>query len=85
MVAKYVPELCRLASMCCFNQFYLKEVLSNQFVCEVHNKAIQLLSDRNVTFSKAVKTAQSIGAVHIHSQALRMVPNLTVGPLMKSS
>lgn len=85
-VIEYVAELRRLASRCSFNRGYLEEVLRDRFVCGVHSEATRkkLLSEGDVTFSKAVETAQSLEAVNVHSQALKTTSDLTVGTVRNS-
>ena len=62
-IANYIAELRRLASKCSF-EGYLDEALRDRFVCGLKNEAIQrkLLSEVELTFSKAVEIARSMEA-----------------------
>lgn len=70
-VNDFAAELRRLASTCDFGQF-LQDALRDRFVCGLSNAAIQkkLLSQKELTFTKAIEIAQAMEAAAAHSAAL---------------
>ena len=60
-ITEYVAELRRLAATCEFGEF-LNDALRDRLVCGQRNESVQkrLLSEANLTFSKALKLAQSM-------------------------
>ncbi|XP_035245407.1 uncharacterized protein LOC118211929 isoform X2 [Anguilla anguilla] len=63
-VAQYVGVLKKLAEHCEFGD-YLDEVMRDRFVCGLRNEAIQqrLLTEKSLTFRKAVEVAVSVDTV----------------------
>ena len=78
-VAVYVAELQRLATTCDFGD-YPDQALRDRFVCGLRSEAIQksLLSETELDFTRAIKVAQGIEAVHKNTQTLKG-PELIVG------
>jgi hypothetical protein len=70
-VKDFAAELRRLASTCDFGQF-LSEALRDRFVCGLSNASIQkkLLSEKDLTFAKAIDIAHGMEAAASHSAAL---------------
>ena len=70
--AEYVAELRKLASPCKFGD-YLNEALRDRFVCGLRSESTQkwLLSEVDLTLTKAVSIAQSMEAAESEAHTLR--------------
>ena len=70
--AEYVAELRKLASPCEFGD-YLNEALRDRFVCGLRSESTQkrLLSEVDLTLTKAVSIAQSMEAAESEAHTLR--------------
>ena len=76
-VAEYLR---RLAAKCSFGN-YLEEALRDRLVCGLRNECIQkrLLSEADLTLSKAVHIAKSLKAASQSAQTLKGTVDLPVG------
>ena len=72
-VAEYIAELRKLATPCKFGE-YLDKVLRDRLVCGLRSEAIQkrLLSEAELSLTKAVTTAQSMEAADLEAKSLRV-------------
>ena len=70
-VSEYVAELRKLCARCEFAEF-LNDALRDRFVCGLNNAVLQkrLLSEKNLTFTKAVEIAQGSEAAERGSKRL---------------
>ena len=80
MIAEFVAELKRLAATCEFGQ-YLNDALRDRFVCGLLHEGMQkhLLSEPDLTFTRAVEIAQGIAAAEKNIQDFRRKEITTVG------
>ena len=71
-IADYDVALRKLATNCKFGH-YLEDALRNRFVCGLSNKAIQrrLLSEPDLTLTKAMELAQGMEAAERNSKSLK--------------
>ena len=72
-VAEYIAELRKLATPCEFWE-YLDQALRDRLVCGLRSEAIQkrLLSEAELSLTKAVTTAQSMEAADLEAKSLRV-------------
>ena len=72
-VAEYIAELRKLATPCEFGE-YLDQALRDRLVCGLRSEAIQkrLLSEAELSLTKAVTTAQSMEAADLEAKSLRV-------------
>ena len=74
-IAKYVAELRRLTTHCKFENTvdYLEESLRDHFVCglRTENMRKRLLTEKNLTFTKALEIAQSLETATKDAQRLK--------------
>ena len=84
-VAEYITELRKLATPCEFGE-YLNQALRDRLVCGLRSEAIQkrLLSEADLSLTKAVTTAQSMEAADLEAKSLR-VEKSTVSTVKASS
>lgn len=78
-VADYVAELRRLAAKCKFEDTkeFLEESLRDRFVCGLKTESVRkrLLTEAELTFSKAVEVAQSLETAAKDAQQLKKDPS----------
>ena len=79
-IAEFVAELNRLAATCEFGR-YLNNALRDRFVCGLLHEGMQkrLLSEPDLTFTRAVEIAQGIAAAEKNIQDFRRKEITTVG------
>ena len=74
-IAEYVAELRRLATHCKFEDTvdYLEESLRDRFVCGLRTESTRkrLLTEKNLTFTKALEMAQSLETATKDAQQLK--------------
>ena len=70
--SEYVAELRRLVTHCQFGD-YLEQALQDCFVCRLRHKNTQkqLLTEANLTLSKAIETARTIEAAELQATQLK--------------
>ena len=85
IVAEYITELRKLATPCEFGE-YLNQAFKDRLVCGLCSEAIQmrLLSEADLSLTKAVTTAQSMEAADLEAKSLR-VEKSTVSTVKASS
>ena len=69
-IAEYVAELRKLAAPCDFGA-YLNDALRDRFVCGLCSTQKRLLSEADLTLTKAISIAQSMEAAESESHSLR--------------
>ena len=71
-IAEYIAELRKLATPCEFRG-YLNEALRDRFVCGLRSESTQrrLLSEMDLSLTKAISIAQSMEAAESESHSLR--------------
>ena len=79
-IAEFVAKLKRLAATCEFGQ-YLNDALRDRFVCGLLHEGMQkhLLSEPDLTFTRAVEIAQGIAAAEKNIQDFRRKEITMVG------
>ena len=78
-ISEYVAELRRLATHCEFGD-YLQQALRDRFVCGIRHENTQkrLLTEANLTLTKAIETARSIEAAEVHASQLKGINGVPV-------
>ena len=71
-IAVYIAELCKLAMPCEFGQ-YLDQALCDRLVCGLRSETTQkrLLSEADLSLTKAVTIAQSMEAAEFKAKSLQ--------------
>ena len=74
-LAEYVAAICKLAKHCTFGDT-LDEMLHDKSVCSIANAAVQnhLLTEPEMTFTKAVTIAQAVELAGKGSRELQSTP-----------
>ena len=71
-IVELVAQLKKLSTHCEFGD-YLKDALQDRLVCGLKNQNIQpsLLSEKDLSYDKALELAQSMEAAHMKSQEFK--------------
>lgn len=78
-ISDYVAELRRLATNCEFGD-YLEQALRDRFVCGIRHENTQkrLLTEANLTLTKAIETARNIEAAEVQASQLKATSSIPV-------
>ena len=78
-ISDYVAELRRLATNCEFGD-YLEQALRDRFVCGIRHENTQkrLLTEANLTLTKAIETACNIEAAEVQASQLKATSSIPV-------